>query len=64
MALKHFKSSSAAAGFNVSLFHYRGHGADVARVLVGLQVLHAAIHGVVCFVAKLLRQLISQILFR
>lgn len=24
--------------FNVSLFHYRGHGADVARVLVGLQV--------------------------
>lgn len=25
-------------GFNVSLFHYRGHGADAARVLVGLQV--------------------------
>lgn len=24
--------------FNVSLFHYRSHGADVARVLVGLQV--------------------------
>ncbi|CAJ1352751.1 unnamed protein product [Effrenium voratum] len=24
--------------FNVSLFHYRGHGADVARVLVGIQV--------------------------
>lgn len=26
------------ADFNVSLFHYRSHGADVARVLVGLQV--------------------------
>jgi len=26
------------AGFNVSLFHYRSHGADVARVLVALQV--------------------------
>jgi len=25
-------------GFNVSLFHYRAHGADAARVLVGLQV--------------------------
>merc|ERR1712032_401259 len=25
-------------GFNVSLFHYRSHGSDVGRVLVGLQV--------------------------
>ena len=24
--------------FNVSLFHYRNHGADIGRVLVGLQV--------------------------
>ena len=37
----HFKCSPVPADFNVSLFHYRGHGADVARVLVGLQVLHA-----------------------
>jgi threonine dehydratase len=27
---------------NISLFHYRNHGADTARVLVGLQVLPAA----------------------
>jgi len=26
--------------FNVSLFHYRNHGADVGRVLVGIQVSH------------------------
>merc|ERR1711974_138387 len=26
------------AAFNVSLFHYRSHGADVGRVLVALQV--------------------------
>ena len=26
------------SGWNVSLFHYRNHGADVGRVLVGLQV--------------------------
>jgi threonine dehydratase len=25
-------------GWNISLFHYRNHGADVGRVLVGLQV--------------------------
>lgn len=24
--------------FNVSLFHYRNHGADIGRVLVGIQV--------------------------
>jgi threonine dehydratase len=24
--------------WNISLFHYRNHGADVGRVLVGLQV--------------------------
>ncbi len=26
------------SGWNISLFHYRNHGADVGRVLVGLQV--------------------------
>ena len=31
--LKHMGS-----GWNISLFHYRNHGADVGRVLVGLQV--------------------------
>ena len=25
-------------GWNVSLFHYRNHGADIGRVLVGVQV--------------------------
>jgi hypothetical protein len=25
-------------GWNLSLFHYRNHGADIGRVLVGLQV--------------------------
>jgi threonine dehydratase len=29
---------SLGAGWNVSLFHYRNHGADIGRVLVGLQV--------------------------
>jgi threonine dehydratase len=29
---------SMAAGWNISLFHYRNHGADYGRVLVGIQV--------------------------
>ena len=29
---------SMSAGWNISLFHYRNHGADTARVLVGMQV--------------------------
>ena len=29
---------SLGVGWNVSLFHYRNHGADIGRVLVGLQV--------------------------
>ena len=29
---------SLQSGWNVSLFHYRNHGADIGRVLVGLQV--------------------------
>ena len=28
---------SMSAGWNISLFHYRNHGADYARVLVGMQ---------------------------
>ena len=27
-----------SAGWNISLFHYRNHGADTGRVLVGMQV--------------------------
>jgi threonine dehydratase len=29
---------SMSPSWNISLFHYRNHGADYARVLVGLQV--------------------------
>jgi threonine dehydratase len=27
-----------STGWNISLFHYRNHGADYGRVLVGIQV--------------------------
>ena len=39
-ALSHFLDSldTANAGWNVSLFQYRNHGADIGRVLAGLQV--------------------------
>ncbi|MBU6505675.1 MAG: threonine ammonia-lyase, biosynthetic, partial [Betaproteobacteria bacterium] len=30
--------NSMSAGWNISLFHYRNHGADYGRVLVGFQV--------------------------
>ncbi|WP_308418710.1 threonine ammonia-lyase, biosynthetic [Leeia aquatica] len=30
--------NSMSAGWNISLFHYRNHGADYGRVLVGIQV--------------------------
>jgi threonine dehydratase len=36
-ALMHFLTRMGS-GWNISLFHYRNHGADVGRVLVGLQV--------------------------
>ncbi len=36
-ALMHFLNRMSA-GWNISLFHYRNHGADTARVLVGMQV--------------------------
>jgi len=29
---------SMSRGLNISLFHYRNHGADYGRVLVGIQV--------------------------
>jgi len=32
--------SSMHPGWNISLFHYRNHGADYGRVLVGMQVPH------------------------
>jgi threonine dehydratase len=36
-ALMHFLDKMSA-GWNISLFHYRNHGADYGRVLVGMQV--------------------------
>ncbi|MBL8416305.1 MAG: threonine ammonia-lyase, biosynthetic [Propionivibrio sp.] len=36
-ALMHFLNQMSA-GWNISLFHYRNHGADYGRVLVGMQV--------------------------
>jgi threonine dehydratase len=30
--------SAMSRGWNISLFHYRNHGADYGRVLVGMQV--------------------------
>ncbi len=36
-ALRHFLDKMGA-GWNISLFHYRNHGADTGRVLVGMQV--------------------------
>jgi threonine dehydratase len=30
--------SSMSGGWNISLFHYRNHGSDIGRVLVGIQV--------------------------
>ena len=37
-ALSHFLDQLAATGWNCSLFQYRNHGADIGRVLTGLQV--------------------------
>lgn len=36
-ALMHFLEQMST-GWNISLFHYRNHGADISRVLVGMQV--------------------------
>lgn len=32
-------NDSGKTAWNVTLFHYRNHGADIGRVLVGLQVM-------------------------
>ena len=37
-ALVHFLDALNAVGWNVSLFQYRNHGADIGRVLAGVQV--------------------------
>ena len=37
-ALVHFLDSLNSVGWNVSLFQYRNHGADIGRVLAGVQV--------------------------
>lgn len=37
-ALLHFLQNISQKNWNISLFHYRNHGADHGRVLVGLQV--------------------------
>lgn len=34
----HFLDALNAVGWNVSLFQYRSHGADIGRVLTGIQV--------------------------
>ena len=31
---------SMSRGWNISMFHYRNHGADYGRILVGMQVPH------------------------
>jgi threonine dehydratase len=45
--------SGMSPSWNITLFHYRNHGADVARVLVGLQVPKAERAGMVTFFKKL-----------
>ena len=35
---RRFLESIGQSDFNVSLFHYRNHGSDVGRVLVGVQL--------------------------
>jgi len=39
--------------WNISLFHYRNHGADYGRVLVGIQVPHGEMGDFARFLAKL-----------
>jgi threonine dehydratase len=45
--------SSMSSGWNISLFHYRNHGADYGRVLVGMQVPPADKAELRAFLAKL-----------
>ncbi|OQA34256.1 MAG: L-threonine dehydratase biosynthetic IlvA [Betaproteobacteria bacterium ADurb.Bin341] len=42
-----------SAGWNISLFHYRNHGADTGRVLVGMQVPDAELPQFQAFLQKL-----------
>jgi len=42
-----------SAGWNISLFHYRNHGADYGRVLVGMQVPPCEMGDFEDFLAKL-----------
>ena len=37
-ALMHFLTRMGAKPWNISMFHYRNHGSDYGRVLIGLQV--------------------------
>ncbi|MCM8595292.1 threonine ammonia-lyase, biosynthetic [Accumulibacter sp.] len=45
--------SRMSAGWNISLFHYRNHGADYGRVLVGMQVPHEEMDDFEQFLDKL-----------
>ena len=45
--------TSLPPGWNISLFHYRNHGADYGRVLVGIQVLPEDEKDFADFLAKL-----------
>jgi threonine dehydratase len=45
--------SQMSAGWNISLFHYRNHGADYGRVLVGMQVPDAEMKNFEAFLQKL-----------
>ena len=42
-----------SASWNISLFHYRNHGADYGRVLVGMQVPDAEMEEFEAFLKKL-----------
>jgi threonine dehydratase len=44
---------SMSRGWNISMFHYRNHGADYGRVLVGMQVPHGEMHEVREFLERL-----------
>jgi threonine dehydratase len=51
-ALLHFLTSMSG-GWNISLFHYRNHGSDFGRVLVGVQVSPQEREGFNCFLRDL-----------
>jgi len=51
-ALMHFLNRMSQ-GWNISLFHYRNHGADFGRVLVGMQVPKADKHALRTFLKQL-----------